>query len=83
MKVVYGIDIDAVTEDYATMFEEAIEGPHAGLEPGRFLVEFLPFLRYIPPWLPGTSSQKLFLKWQAAGNRLKNEPYHRVAASMV
>ncbi|TFK92570.1 cytochrome P450 [Polyporus arcularius HHB13444] len=82
MKVVY--DIDAADEDdrYIAALEAALEGPIQSLVPGTFLVDFLPFLRYIPTWFPGATSQRLFAKWQAAAETLKNLPYDHVEAAM-
>ena len=71
------------SEDYCTIAEEVLEGASQGLIPGKFLVDVLPFLRYIPTWLPGTSSQKLFAKWQAAADKLKNVPFNNLKAALV
>ena len=83
LKVIYGIDTAATGDQYVAVVEEAIEGPAQGMLPGRFLVEYLPILRYIPPWFPGASSQRLFQKWQDAGARLKNMPYNDAKAALV
>lgn len=83
LKVAYDIDMGNSTEDFYTMANETLEGASQGLVPGRFLAEFFPFLRHIPTWLPGTGSQKLFVKWQAAESRLKNAPFGYVKTSMV
>ncbi len=78
-------DIDAADEDdrYIAALEAALEGPIQSLVPGTFLVDFLPFLRYIPTWFPGATSQRLFAKWQAAAETLKNLPYDHVEAVVV
>ncbi|TBU24745.1 cytochrome P450 [Dichomitus squalens] len=83
LKVGYDIDIDDEDDEYAKIAQEALEGPVEGLVPGKFLVEFLPFLRHIPPWFPGATSQRLWAKWQAAGERLKNVPFSRAKAKLA
>ena len=83
MKVSYGIDVLEEDDPYVDAGEEAVRAASEGLVPGKFLVEFFPFLRHIPPWIPGASSPRLFQKWQAAGERLKNFPYEYVQNSMV
>ena len=65
------------------VLDEAITGATRGLGAGKWLVEYLPFLRHIPPWLPGASSQKLFKEWQDAGARLKDVPYNDAKAALV
>ena len=83
LKIVYGIEAADEHDEYIAAVEAALEGPAQGLVPGKFLVEFLPFLRHIPTWFPGASSQRLFKKWQAAGERLKSLPYEYVKAHLV
>ncbi len=39
--------------------------------PGRFLVDYIPFLRYIPEWVPGAKFQKLAP--QLEGSDLEND----------
>ena len=83
MKVVYGISVESTDDLYVKIADEAMEGPVEGLVPGRFLVEFLPFLRHIPTWFPFATSQRLWAKWQASGERLKNTPFEETRAKMV
>lgn len=82
LKAVYGITIKD-NDGYMTIIDEALEGPAQGLVPGKFLVDFLPLLRHIPPWLPGATSQKLWAKWTASAEKLKNTPFQHTQASMV
>ena len=81
-KVTYGIDAEH-DDEYMANVDAALEGPAQGLVPGKFLVEYLPFLKYIPPWVPGASSQKLWAKWQAAAERLKNMPFAFTEENLV
>ncbi|TBU44100.1 cytochrome P450 [Dichomitus squalens] len=83
LKVGYDIDVDDGDDEYAKIAKEALEGPVEGLVPGKFLVEFFPSLRHIPPWFPGATSQRLWAKWQAAGERLKNVPFSRAKAKLA
>ncbi len=79
----YGIDAAYENDRYIAAMVAALEGPIQSLVPGTFLVDSLPFLRYIPTWFPGAASQRLFVKWQAAGEMLKNLPYEHVKATLV
>lgn len=83
LKIVYDIDVKDENDDYIQMLEDAVTGAVEGLVPGKFLVEFLPFLRYIPPWLPGATSQRLWAKWMAAADRLKNTPFQHTKMKLV
>ncbi|KAI0697621.1 cytochrome P450 [Cerioporus squamosus] len=82
LKVAYDIDVEDEDDRYVAAVDAALEGPVQGLVPGTFLVDFLPVLRHVPTWCPGATSQRLFAKWQAAAERLKNLPYGRVVAAL-
>ncbi|KAM0352989.1 hypothetical protein ACHAPU_001874 [Fusarium lateritium] len=43
--------------------------------PGAFLVDVLPFLRYVPDWMPGTSFKRLARQWSAELEDLIEKPY--------
>ncbi|PIL29427.1 cytochrome P450 [Ganoderma sinense ZZ0214-1] len=82
LKVVYDINVKDENDVYVEISEEAVVGVTEGLVPGKFLVEFLPFLRYIPPWFPGASSRRLWAKWRAAADRLQNVPFEHAKAKL-
>ncbi|RPD62673.1 CyP450 monooxygenase [Lentinus tigrinus ALCF2SS1-7] len=64
VKVIYGLDL-AETDPDAAQIEKMLEGLQA-LTPGKYLVEFLPFLQHLPGWLPGTGFQKELGAWRSA-----------------
>ncbi len=68
---------------YVKLSEEAAAGFNEGLVPGRFLVQFLPFLRHVPPWFPGATSQRLWAKWMAAADKVKNIPFEHAKTQLV
>ncbi|TBU36342.1 cytochrome P450-like protein [Dichomitus squalens] len=47
-----------------------------------FLIENVPFLRYMPPWFPGAGFQATFETWRAASERMVEQPYVRAKANM-
>ncbi|KAI0763571.1 CyP450 monooxygenase [Trametes elegans] len=71
LKVVYGIDVTgdgvdanvAMLEEAATSFGEATAG-HLALEA-------FPFLRFMPPWFPGTGFQPILSRCKLASDRLR------------
>lgn len=68
---------------HVELSEEALAGPLEGMVPGKFLVEYLSFLRHIPPWLPGATSQRQWAKWMTAADKLKNVPFEHARSLMV
>ncbi|TBU63516.1 O-methylsterigmatocystin oxidoreductase [Dichomitus squalens] len=83
MKIGYDIPVQSKDDPYVQITKDALEGPVEGMVPGRFLVDFLPFLRHVPPWFPFAASQRLWVKWQAAGERLKNTPFKEAKAKLA
>ncbi|TFK92562.1 cytochrome P450 [Polyporus arcularius HHB13444] len=81
-KVVYDIDGDRSITRQITLVEDAQEGVAQGLVPGKFLVQFLPFLRHVPAWLPGAEFKRLSNKWQAAAWSAKREPFAEVKKAL-
>ncbi|EJF61732.1 cytochrome P450 [Dichomitus squalens LYAD-421 SS1] len=83
MKIGYSIAVQGRDDVYVKIAKDALEGVVEGMVPGRFLVEFLPFLRHVPPWFPFATSQRPWAKWQAAGERLKNTPFEQAKAKLA
>ncbi|TBU36865.1 cytochrome P450 [Dichomitus squalens] len=82
MKIGYDIAVQSKDDAYLKIAKDAHEGRAEGMVPGRFLVDFLPFLRHIPPFFPFAASQRLWVKWKAAGDRLKNTPFECAKAKL-
>ncbi len=64
------------------MMEKVLEGGEAFV-PGRYYVEFLPFLRHIPGWVPGAGFQKDFAEWRHAAEWVRNVMAERTKEGMV
>lgn len=82
-KIVYDIEGDDKIARQMALVEDAQEGIAQGLVPGRFLVQFLPFLRYMPAWLPGAGFKRLSNKWRAAARSAKYVPFEEVKRALV
>ena len=83
MKLLYDIHVADENDEYIIKVERAVQGASEGVSPGVFLVEVLPFLRYVPQWLPGAEFQARFAGWRAAAADLKNAPVVHVRDAMV
>ncbi|KAI0697627.1 cytochrome P450 [Cerioporus squamosus] len=82
MKLLYNIDVTDDDDKHLAIVEAALSGAPQGGVPGKFLIRYFPFLRYIPDFLPGAGFQKQFARWQAAANALKDVPFEHVKAFM-
>jgi len=53
------------------------------LQPGRFLVEVFPWLRFIPEWFPGTGWKKVAREWRQLGDRMYTTGYEWTLEQIV
>ncbi|KAI1794923.1 cytochrome P450 [Ganoderma leucocontextum] len=82
LKTVYGIDVAEHGDTIIEVIDTAMEGVAVGLTPGAFLVEYLPFLRHIPEWLPGAGFQKKLRRWRDASHEMVEMPFAQAKATM-
>lgn len=54
----YSIDVKDHTDSYIAKMQEVSEGFQETATPGRFLVDLIPAMRYIPRWMPGAGWRK-------------------------
>ncbi|TCD64420.1 hypothetical protein EIP91_004101 [Steccherinum ochraceum] len=59
LDVAYGRKISGMDDEYVHNAEKANEALGIGLVPGASWLEYLPYLKYIPSWVPGNQSMKL------------------------
>ncbi|KAI0373687.1 CyP450 monooxygenase [Pilatotrama ljubarskyi] len=82
LKTVYGIEVAERGDRIVDTVEIAMEGVAAGLTPGAFLVEYLPFLRHIPEWFPGAGFQKKLTRWRDASHLMVDLPFEEAKVAM-
>ncbi|KZP33653.1 hypothetical protein FIBSPDRAFT_312511 [Athelia psychrophila] len=63
------------------MFLDIVEKALLGLldtaRPGAYLVDFLPILKYVPSWVPGTGRQRQAVEWRQATEDMVELPYRK------
>lgn len=57
LSITYGIEDRNELESHITLVEEGAERLAVAGSPGAFLVDFLPWLKYVPKWFPGAGFQ--------------------------
>ena len=65
MRVTYGINLVEYDDKYFKMAESLVEAGAEVAVPGRFLVEAIPSLQYLPSWFPGGTFKKLATSMRA------------------
>lgn len=83
MRVVYGAKDLAQTKRYVLLAENALDSVRRMCIPGEFLAESLPFLKYVPAWLPGGAARRFAAKYKPIVQAMRNEPFNEVKQAMV
>ncbi|KAI9058748.1 cytochrome P450 [Trametes sanguinea] len=68
VNILYGIPMQDVKPHFLDMLYGLEDGFFEVLKPGAFLVEYFPWLQYMPRWLPGTG-------WQAKASRWRDQAF--------
>ncbi|KAK0480126.1 cytochrome P450 [Armillaria novae-zelandiae] len=83
MKIVYGYDVDANGDKFVELADRAMTSARATGNIGSFLVDYIPALRYLPRWLPGTNFLSLASGWKKYVEDMKNRPFEYASDSLA
>ncbi|KAK7688870.1 hypothetical protein QCA50_007560 [Cerrena zonata] len=75
MDIIYGIQITDVTNKHVQEAEAWGQSINQALEPGRFWVDFMPFLKYVPQWFPGAHFKRLVADWRQSMHNSRDGPF--------
>ncbi|KAF5319921.1 hypothetical protein D9611_011015 [Ephemerocybe angulata] len=78
VKGIYGFDIKGGDDPYLKPVTESALGFIIAAVPGRFLVDLIPALKYVPKWLPGAGWKRWAEYIRETTWRAWNEPFDRV-----
>ncbi|EIW55459.1 cytochrome P450 [Trametes versicolor FP-101664 SS1] len=83
MRVAYGIKISEKNDEYVKMAEEGIAEFSDLLEPGKYLVEQLPILRFLPKWMPGAQFRRDAANATILVRKVRDVAWSRTLEAMV
>ncbi|KAF9458366.1 cytochrome P450 [Collybia nuda] len=83
MNVTYGIKVSDTDDPYITTAEEALHGLSQAGVPGRFLVDVLPILKYVPSWMPGAGFKREATKWRKLSTDMAFKPFKHVKETLL
>ncbi|KAJ3546253.1 hypothetical protein NM688_g5534 [Phlebia brevispora] len=75
LEITYGMKIADLNDPYLLLSQKAIEAVNIGRVPGAFWVEYFPWLRYIPSWVPGSSARKFGEQYYPAVRALRDDRF--------
>ncbi|KAF5354017.1 hypothetical protein D9756_007058 [Leucocoprinus leucothites] len=76
MQIAYGIKISDDDDDYTITAEKALNSLAEVGNPGSFLVDLFPVMKYIPTWFPGAGWKKKANSWQQLSDMFTNRPWN-------
>lgn len=83
MSIAYGITVKGSEDPYILNAESALYGLAEAGVPGTFLVDFIPWLKYIPSWFPGATFKRKADRWKRINQEVYKRPFEYVEKQMV
>ncbi|KAF9002581.1 cytochrome P450 [Cyathus striatus] len=82
MKVAYGINVRESNDPYILNAEESLHGLSEAGVPGKFLVDLIPVLKYVPEWFPGAEFKRKAMHWRRVNWEVEVKPFEYVKESL-
>ena len=83
LRISHGYRPKTENDELVRIADEATDQLNILLSPGLFAVDFLPFLRHIPEWLPGGGFHKVAREWRQTLFDMTDKSYQFVLDQMV
>ena len=83
MSIAYGLDVQHNDDPYITAAELGVRSLVIAAIPGAFLVDVLPFLKYIPEWFPGAGFQRKAKTWKKYARTMVEAPFAAAKQNIV
>ncbi|KAJ6549908.1 cytochrome P450 [Mycena capillaripes] len=83
MDVAYGIDVLPIDDPYIRLAKAALQGLALATLPGAFLVDTIPWLKYVPSWVPGAEFKRKAAYWRKLALDLVEIPFAEAKRRMI
>ncbi|KAJ3573366.1 hypothetical protein NP233_g2460 [Leucocoprinus birnbaumii] len=75
LRIAYGMTISDEDESYVKVAETVLGCISKVVNPGSFLVNSFPIMKYIPAWIPGAGWKKKAIYWRGFSDIFANSPW--------
>ncbi|TFK27924.1 cytochrome P450 [Coprinopsis marcescibilis] len=79
----YGINADKPNDPNIALADAALNSVLEALLPGKYLVDLMPVLKYVPTWFPGAHFHQDALEGRKIMNRMRAEPYEQAQKALA
>ncbi|KAJ7909515.1 cytochrome P450 [Mycena leptocephala] len=76
LRFTYGYETAPQDDKYLILAEKSMAAFSLAAQPGAWAVDFLPWLRYLPSWLPGTGFKQKAASWHQLHREASEGPFH-------
>jgi hypothetical protein len=83
LSTAYGINVQPKDDPFLALAERFMEGHADAARPGVYLVDSLPWLRYVPSWFPGANFKRKAQRYRKAFLALPEMPMQYAKSSFV
>ena len=83
LDVVYGQEVNSMDDQYVKLTIASIEAFNESKTLGKFWVDFMPFIKYLPAWLPGASAVKYGAQWHPVTEEMIERPFRKIQSGEV
>ena len=83
MRISYGLDVADHNDKHVSLAARGVDIFIKIMIPGRYLVEAIPALRYVPAWFPGAQFRRDANAWKEEVDALLNAPFNATVDQMV
>ncbi|KAF8643343.1 hypothetical protein AX16_009072 [Volvariella volvacea WC 439] len=82
LSITYGIEALPKNDPFLDNGEKAVHSFSIAAVPGRFLVDALPMLKYVPEWMPGAEFKRLAREWRRLSRGMLESPWVQVKKNL-
>ncbi|KAF8600716.1 cytochrome P450 [Ceratobasidium sp. AG-I] len=83
IRITYGYKVDSKQDPFVQTAEEAMSAFGDALTPGRWLVEMIPVLRYLPAWFPFATFKRKIAHWKQVNQAHRDRPFSYVEKQLA
>jgi hypothetical protein len=83
VEIVYGFKIESMDDEYIKAAADSMCALGETRIPGKFWVDFMPWLRHVPAWVPGTAAVRFGEYWHPKVEKMINAPFDAILEGTV